>query len=383
MSVSLAESALKRVRTDLERARKKQADEEKKCSNAEKAAADKRRSAARSSSDSLRRSYLRDAERKDEEANTARSATATASGKVADYQPKVHKAEADLDKARAAEQRKQTEKAERDRKKREADERRQRERAERLARDAERERERADAARDAQLGHLGSGLSVMEGDVAATRAIVNARPWENVPERITVLILTAEPDGEDRLRVDRELREIQEQVRSSELRDSIAFEHRHAVRFGDLIQHLNETDPDVIHFSGHGSRGGIALHAEDDTTRELTNEQLDQVLGIAPKPLKLVVFNSCNSADQARVAVGHAAAAIGMDEPIGDEVARVFAGQFYNSLGFGRSLGLALRQAMLYVEMQLDHTSGEPTLLLAEGVDADELIVVDPKPRAA
>lgn len=172
-------------------------------------------------------------------------------------------------------------------------------------------------------------------------------------------------------------------MRSSDLRDSITFEYRHAARFGDLIQHLNETEPDVIHFSGHGSRGGLALHADDDTTRELTNEQLDQVLGVALKLLKLVVFNSCDSAEQPQVAARHATAAIGMSEPIGDEVARVFAGQLYNSLGFGRSLGLALRQALLYVEMQLDYISGQPTLVLAEGVDADELIIVDPKSKAA
>jgi hypothetical protein len=378
MSVSFAESALKRARADLERARKKQADEDKKCAAAEKAATAKRRSASSTSSESMKRSYMRDAERKDEEANKARSAAAVASSKVADCQTKVHKAETDLEKARAAEQKKKADKAERERKKREDDERRQREQAARAAKQSERERQRSDSMRDARLGDLGSGLSLVRDDVAATRAVIDARPWEHVPKRITVLVLTAEPDGEDRLRIDRELREIQEQVRSSELRDSIVFEHRYAVRFGDLIQHLNETEPDVIHFSGHGSRGGIALHADDDTTKELTNEQLDAVLGVSPNPLKLVVFNSCNSAEQAQVAVRHAAAAIGMDEPIGDEAARVFAGQLYNSLGFGRSLGLALRQAKLYVAMQLDRKSGEPTLALAEGVDADELIVVDP-----
>lgn len=382
MSVSLAESKLKNARTELERARRKQADEEKKASAAAKAASDKRKSAGRTSSESSRSSYLREAERKDEQATRARSAAATASAKVANCQKKVHEAEAALDKAREAGRKKIEDRATRDRKKRDDEERRARERAERTARDAARERQRADAARDAQLGNLGAGLSVVRGDVAATRAVVDARPWENVPERITILVLTAEPDGQDPLRIDRELREIQQQVRSSDLRDSIVFEYRQAARFGDLIQHLNETAPDVIHFSGHGSGAGLALHADDDTTKRLSNEQLDQVLAVAPKPLKLVVFNSCDSAEQAKVAVRHAAAAIGMNKPIGDEVARVFAGQLYNSLGFGRSLGLALRQALLFVEMQLDYTSGEPTLALADGVEADKLFIVDPQPKS-
>jgi hypothetical protein len=34
-----------------------------------------------------------------------------------------------------------------------------------------------------------------------------------------------------------------------------------------------------------------------------------------------------------------------MNQPISDEAARVFAGQLYNSLGFGHSLALAFEQA--------------------------------------
>lgn len=374
MSVSGAESALKRARSDLDSARKKQAAEEKKVADAEKAAASKAQNAARTSSESTRGSYLRDAERKRDEANRARSAAAGYSKKVADAQGKVFKAEEDLAKARAAEQ-----------KKREADERRQREQAARTAKQAERERERAeqarqrvDSARDSRIDDLGAGVAGVRGDIDAARAVLDARPWEQVPKCITILILTAEPDGVDRLRIDREIREIQEQVRSSDLRDSIIFEYRPATRFQDLMQHLNETEPDVVHFAGHGHEGGIALHDEHDQVRELTNNQLDRLLAVAPKPLKLVVFNSCRSAKQAQVAAEHAAAAIGMQESIGDEVARVFAGQLYNSLGFGRSLGLAMQQAMLFVEMKLNRTSGEPTLVMADGLEPEDLVIVDP-----
>ena len=105
---------------------------------------------------------------------------------------------------------------------------------------------------------------------------------------------------------------------------------------------------------------------------------LAKVLDVAPKPLKLVVFNSCRSAEQARVAAKYAAAAVGMEQSIEDEVARVFAGQLYNALGFGRSLELAMQQAQLYVEMKLNRSSGEPTLVMADGVNADELVVVRP-----
>jgi hypothetical protein len=382
MSVSSAEYTLKRARSELDSARKKQAAEDRKVADAEKAAASKQRRAERASTESSRRSYQREADSKRDRANRARSAAAAFSQKVADAQQKVSKAEAELTKAQAAERKKLDAKAERDRKKRESDERRQRDMANRAAEHADRERQRANEERDWRISELGSAVVDVRGEALATRAALSARPWEQAPSRITILVLTAEPNGENRLRIEREIREIQEQVRSSDLRDSIQFEYRPATRLGDLIQHLNETEPEVIHFSGHGDASGIALHDENDHVRDLTNDELDRLLTVAPKPLKLVVFNSCNSAAQARVASKHAAAAIGMQQSIADEAARVFAGQLYNSLGFGRSLGLAMQQATLYVEMKLNRTSGEPTLVMADGLDANDLILVNPSENA-
>ena len=374
VSVSTAEQDLKRALGALDDARKKQAAEEKKAADAEKAAGGKEQSAARTSSASMAGSYLRDAQRKRVDAVKAKIRAADYSGKVATAQSKVHKAQQKLATAHADET-----------KKRGAEERRQREKAERIVKQAERERARteharreADATRDWRLDDIGATVRGLGAEAARTDAFLASRPWEQVPERISVLFLTGEPDGMSRLRLDREIREVQEQVRRSEHRDAIVFEYRLAARITDMIQHLNEVEPDVIHFSGHGATGGIALHGPDDELREMTNEELDRLLGVAPKPLTLVVFNSCSSAEQAQVAARHAAASIGMQQPIEDEAARVFAGQLYNGLGFGRSLGLAMRQAELYVEMQLNRTSGEPTLVLGDGVNADELIIVAP-----
>ena len=205
----------------------------------------------------------------------------------------MHKAQAKLDKARAAEADKQAKKT-----------------AQEQAR-IERARRSTDAARDRQVASLHGGLQ-------EARALIDSRPWDAIPEKITVLFLTADPDGAPPLHIDREIRLIQERVRSSQLRDSIAFEYRHAVRVTDLIQHLNEVQPDVVHFSGHGEDAGLVLHDTDDSERVLSNDQLAGVLDAAPKPIKLAVFNSCDSAEQARVAVQHVKAAIGMEETIED-----------------------------------------------------------------
>lgn len=381
MSVSTVESELRSARKALEDARKKQAAEEKKAADADKAAASKEQSAARTSSASLAKSYLRDAQRKRDEAAKARAKAADHSKKAATAQGKVHTAEEKLAKAQAAEAKKRDDQAKRDRTKREQAERRQREQAERVSRQAAREQQRMEEARRRAEAERDWRLAEVGNSVEEAHAVLRDRPWEDAPEKITVLFLTGEPEGTARLKLGHEVREIQEQVRKSKHRDAIDFQYRPATRYTDMMQHLNDIEPDVIHFSGHGANSGIALHSENDQVRLMTNDELGRVLGVAPKPLKLVVFNSCNSEEQARVAAGYAAAAIGMQQSIEDEVARVFAGQLYNSLGFGRSLSLAMRQAELFLEMRLNRTSGEPTLVLGDGVDADELIIVAPPER--
>jgi hypothetical protein len=191
-----------------------------------------------------------------------------------------------------------------------------------------------------------------------------------------VLFLTAEPEGIEHLRVDKEVREIQTRVRSSELRDSIAFEYRPAARVTDLLQQLNEVEPDIVHFSGHGADAGLVFEDEHDDVRFLSDDELAAVLKACPSQLKLAVFNSCDSAEQARVAIEHVPAAVGMAQSIDDEAARVFAGQLYNALGFGRSLELAFEQAVVQVQLTLGAPSGQPELITAEGVEASELFLV-------
>jgi hypothetical protein len=137
------------------------------------------------------------------------------SAKVATAQTNVHKAQEKLDKARRAEDKKREDGEAEERSKREADEKRQHQEADgesrRAAREraaAERERQAADTERDQQVAAL-------EIELAEARATLDSRPWENVPEKITVLFLTADPDGAQPLHIDREIRQIQEQVHSS------------------------------------------------------------------------------------------------------------------------------------------------------------------------
>ena len=59
----------------------------------------------------------------------------------------------------------------------------------------------------------------------------------------------------------------------------------------------------------------------------LENEDLGRLLEVADH-VRIVIFNSCDSASQAELAARHADLGIGMDSSIGDETAKTFAAQF-------------------------------------------------------
>lgn len=139
-----------------------------------------------------------------------------------------------------------------------------------------------------------------------------------VPETITVLFFATNPKGTSQLRLDEEARSIQEMIRKSEHRDSISFVTRWAVRPLDILQAINEINPDVIHFSGHGAvSGDLILENTDGSPKPVTKEAITQTIMSSSDKIHLLFFNACFSYEQAQEIVQHVDAAIGMTTSIG------------------------------------------------------------------
>ena len=333
MSISLYEGRIKQARRDLERATKRRAAEEKKAAAADRGAARLQREAGRTKSTSLAQGKLDRAARRRDEATKARAAAAKASDAAAEAQRKLGEAEQKLAAEKAKLERRAREKA-------------------------ERERARQEKARERELSDLRSNTAQLADAVAAA-------PWAHAPAAITVLFIAASPEDQDPLRLDREVREIQRRVRMSEHRDAVSFEWRPASQVTDLLQILNETRPHIVHFSGHGDQHALAFEDADGLTKPLDNASLAALLHASSDRIRLAVFNSCESSSQAELACEHLDAAIGMERPVDDESAKVFAGQFYNSIGFGKSLQQAFDQAKLQLELETGGLSGNPELYVA------------------
>lgn len=202
---------------------------------------------------------------------------------------------------------------------------------------------------------------------------------QRLPERITVLFLASNPLDEERLRLDEEVRAIGEMIRKAEHRDSVQLESRWAVRPLDILQALNECQPRIVHFSGHGLPSDeIVLQDNAGKAKAVSKAALVETMAAASGDIQLVFFNTCHSRGQAEALVEHVATAIGMNALIGDAAARVFAAQFYSAIGFGLSVGTAFRQAKAALMLESISEESTPELFVAAGMDADELVLVRP-----
>lgn len=202
---------------------------------------------------------------------------------------------------------------------------------------------------------------------------------KNIPEKITVLFLASNPIDQIQLRLDEEARSISEMIRKAKHRDSVKLESCWALQPMDLLQALNDYNPTIVHFSGHGSdEDEIVFQTQEGTAKLVSKEALVQTMMASSENIRLVFFNTCYSRNQAESISQFADATIGMSTSIGDEAARIFSSQFYSSIGFGHSVGKAFQQAKALLMMEGIDDENTPQLFIKDGLNANEIILVQP-----
>jgi prefoldin subunit 5 len=230
MSTSIHQGAVKRLtkeRADLEGDK---ADLLKKIASLTKDIGALRQGIARTTSESIRRSKQRQLESRGKE-------YACTQEKLAGVERKLSSKLGDLDRHLRALSRDQTKSQQRQE---QTDKNRRREEL-RHARDVTRETEH-----QAQL----------QAQLRKSPLVIDLA---RLPTHITVLFLAANPIDQSSLRLDEEHRTIVGKLRASEYRDAVNLISRWAARPGDLQQELNEHQPHIVHFSGHGNQDEIVF----------------------------------------------------------------------------------------------------------------------------
>ncbi|MBB4635977.1 CHAT domain-containing protein [Longimicrobium terrae] len=213
--------------------------------------------------------------------------------------------------------------------------------------------------------------------VAPSHAIEQGRM-----SQVRVLFFAADPasadGGRQRLLLDEDMRAIREKVRAAEFRDALSFDDRWAARPDDLIQAFNETRPQVVHFSGHGSERGLVLVGNHGTPQSVGAPALARLFATFAGTVRVVVLSACHSRAQAQAIVQWVDCVIGTRGALPDEAALAFNASFYRAIAFGCSVREAYDQASVAVSLGGFPDDACPELLARDGVDPARLFLVSP-----
>jgi len=228
---------------------------------------------------------------------------------------------------------------------------------------------------------------------------------------IKILFLAANPQDTERLRLDEEVRAIDEALRKSAFRDRFDLIPHGAVRVDDLQELLLRHKPAIVHFSGHG-QGTLSVQRRtrsatenDEADRHVTlikasaerewkatgqivlqdaagqsvpvpADALSDLFRVLKDNIRCVVLNACYTQEQAEGIGQHIDCVVGMRDAISDIAARHFSAAFYSAVGYERSALDAFKLACNRIELANLREQDTPRLLALHG-DPGELYLVN------
>jgi hypothetical protein len=198
-------------------------------------------------------------------------------------------------------------------------------------------------------------------------------------EKIRVLFLSANPWTTSRILVDEEAREIFENLQQGSYRDEFELQKHAAVRPVDLQRLLLMYEPQIVHFSVHGSKKHkLILGGKSGRGKEVDPTGLVELFALYRKHVRLAFLNACFTRTQAQSLCQVIDYAVGTGKMIGDKGGVAFAGAFYRALGFGKSVSEAFKSAKAELALTKMPRSNGLELFVREGVRNDDLF---PKTR--
>jgi hypothetical protein len=190
-------------------------------------------------------------------------------------------------------------------------------------------------------------------------------------EKIRVLFLASDP-FRDRasLRLDEEVRAVDRALRKVDARGAVELVAHFATRTRDLQDALLRHDPQIVHFAGRGDDPGVLrLGDEQGRPRPVGKEALGRMFGMLSEWIRVVVVNGCDTLPTVEVLGGVVDYAIGMNRPLGDASALVFAEAFYGALAMGRTVPASFKLAVSRLGLEGGAGSAAAVLRVRPGVD--------------
>jgi hypothetical protein len=181
-------------------------------------------------------------------------------------------------------------------------------------------------------------------------------------QKLKILFLAANPVNTPQLRLEQELRDVKSALRRSRYRDQFDLQAVSAARIDDMRQAMLDTEPQILHFSGHGEGGAIYLEDKDGNARPIGATAFANFLTNFPS-VQCVVLNACYSEELGSAINTTVPFVVGMETAVEDEAAISFAVAFYDVLGSGGNYERAFRLAANALELEDKLTAANPVLV--------------------
>jgi GGDEF domain-containing protein len=177
-----------------------------------------------------------------------------------------------------------------------------------------------------------------------------------------VLFCSANPDQTTRIRVDKEYREVDHTRLIS--KRGFRLLSTWATTAQDLLRVVLTEEPEIVHFSGHGTRKGIILESEIGDPVVISDDGLSSLFELFADKVECVILNSCYSETQAKSINRFVPFVIGMHSSVLDLVAIKFSCGFYAALGAGKNVPLAYKTGVASIKLEELSGAENPVLLV-------------------
>lgn len=213
-------------------------------------------------------------------------------------------------------------------------------------------------------------------DASDRGSLINKAP---VSDKQKILFIAANPDGEQRIKTDVEFRKLIHELKLGRSRDKFELlPIQLAVTTSDLIRAFNDK-PEIVHFSGHGSKEGLIITTDDNRAKVIPLEALKLLFKPLEGIIHIAIFNACWSSEQAKAISEFGAFVVGNRLPINDEMAICFSKGFYNGLGEGKDFKGAFNDAkiMVLIDFKDSYEKAKRDLGFQTGIDAKEVDIIE------
>jgi tetratricopeptide (TPR) repeat protein len=240
------------------------------------------------------------------------------------------------------------------------------------------------------------GINVQGGTVNVQNLNIGiAERLAQVGDRVRILVVAANPLGSSPLKLDHEVKTIQEALTRSRKRDNFVVEYRLAATPSELRRALLDVEPHVLHFSGHGAGEKGLLFVSDESAGAIyrsdsgevrsrstdSNEikfvpaqPLANLLQLCEDHLECVVLNACYSDVQGNAISANIPFTIGMRDVVEDNVAIKFSQGFYDAIGAGKGYESAFKWGKVAIEFDLANDEAAKILVLRRKGETIQII---------